>query len=157
MRIGKYILPFTLVVLVTCFVAGRQSEAALGESAALPGADKQELSVRQYPATAYGRYTVRETKSASSVIREYASPAGVVFAIAWNGRVHPDLTQILGVYDTEYKDALSHVVRKPGSRRAFKLSTPQIVVEKWGHMRDQHGRAYVTSMVPSGVNIDDLK
>jgi hypothetical protein len=32
-----------------------------------------------------------------------------------------------------------------------------VVVERWGHMRDLHGRAYLPALLPDGVTVDDLQ
>ena len=46
--------------------------------------------------------------------------------------------------------------REPG-RRNQKVETNRIVVEKWGHMRNLQGRAYVPALIPAGVSIDEIK
>jgi hypothetical protein len=101
-------------------------------------------------------YTVQELQSDSVTVREYVAPTGIVFAIAWNGLIHPDLTSLLGSYVGEYRTALQHVLRQHGSRHR-KVETAQIVVEKWGQMRNLQGRAYVPALIPSGVSIDEIK
>ncbi|MBF0539787.1 MAG: DUF2844 domain-containing protein, partial [Nitrospirae bacterium] len=89
-------------------------------------------------------------------VREYISPAGIVFGIAWNGLSHPDLKQLLGCYSGEYEKTLQQTPRKHGIRR-IQIKTDRTVVEKWGHMRNLKGRAYVPDLIPSGVNIDEIK
>ncbi len=42
-------------------------------------------------------------------------------------------------------------------RKRQQLTTDNIVVEKWGHMRNLQGRAYVPGLVPAGVSIDEIK
>ncbi|MCG6536460.1 MAG: DUF2844 domain-containing protein, partial [Syntrophales bacterium LBB04] len=53
--------------------------AVLGEPADAP-AQGQTPAVRLSPAVGY---TVRETRSDAVTLREYISPKGIVFAIAW--------------------------------------------------------------------------
>lgn len=44
-------------------------------------------------------YTVRETTLGSgTVVREYVSTAGTVFALSWQGPVTPNLSDLLGTY-----------------------------------------------------------
>ena len=132
--------------------------AALGESADSITSDRKSLSAVRGAGAAIIRngYTIQTIESDSTTVREYLSPSGAVFGIAWNGLVHPDLTGLLGPYAGEYKDALRQTPRKPGSRR-LQVKTDRIVVEKWGHMRNLQGRSYVPSLIPSGVSVDDIK
>jgi hypothetical protein len=91
-----------------------------------------------------------------TVVREYVSTSGVVFGIAWNGLIHPNLTQLLGSYAGEYQEALLQTPRIKGSRH-LQVKTSGVVVEKWGHMRNLQGRAYVPSLIPPGVRVDEIK
>src|SRR5208283_5627780 len=137
-----YCLFLVLGLLMVCFAAARRVQATLGEPAYSIEVDRQALSAVQRPVTVRNGYTVQEVESNANRVREYVSPGGVVFGIAWNGRVNPDLSQLLGSYEGEYRAALSQVPRIKGNRRSLQVETSHIVVEKWGHMRDQRGRAY---------------
>src|ERR1035437_3057014 len=90
-------------------------------------------------------YTVEMVVSDATTVREYVSSAGIVFGIAWDGYVNPDLTQLLGSFWGEYSSASKNSSRKFG-RKHQQISTDNIVVEKWGHMRNLQGRAYVPSL-----------
>jgi len=89
-------------------------------------------------------------------VREYISASGVVFGVAWNGLIHPDLTQLLGSYAGEYQEVLQQTKRKAG-RRSIRVTTGHIVVEKWGHIRNLQGRAYIPALIPQGVTVDEIK
>jgi hypothetical protein len=131
--------------------------AALGEPADSVARDREAMSAaRGATTTVRTGYTVQEVVSDSVTVREYISPAGIVFAVAWNGYTPPDLTQLLGSYAREYDDALRKSKRKPGRRHA-QIKTDRVVVEKWGHMRNLQGRAYVKALIPQGVSIDEIK
>jgi hypothetical protein len=157
MKIRIYSLSLALVLSMVCFVTAQRVQATLGESAYSIESDRQALSAVQRPEAVRKGYTVQEVESGAAMVREYVAPSGVVFAIAWNGRVNPDLSQLLGSYEGEYREARSQIPREKGNKRSFKVKTPHIVVEKWGHMRDLRGRAYVPSMVPAGVSVDEIK
>ena len=138
------------------FATAQWAQATLGESADSIESDRNALSAVRRATTGRNGYTVQEIDSDSTVVREYISPTGVVFGIAWNGLIHPDLTQLLGSYSSEYQEALRQTPRKYG-RRSLRVKTKRLVVEKWGHMRNLQGRAYAPSLVPQGVSIDEIK
>ena len=142
-----------LVITLGCC---QWSYAALGGSADTIAADSKAHGAVRRSSVAYSGYTVEEVVSEASTVREYLSPSGMVFGIAWSGYVHPDLSQFLGFYWDEYSAALQKSGRKYGSKRQ-RLTTENIVVERWGHMRNLRGRAYLPGLLPAGVNIDDIK
>lgn len=130
--------------------------ATLGDSADSIESDRNVLSADRHAAAVRNGYTVQEVDAGSTFVREYVSPSGVVFAIAWNGLIHPDLDQLLGSYIDDYRKAQQETPRTPGQRR-LQLKTDRIVVEKWGHMRNLQGRAYDPALIPSGVSIDEIR
>jgi hypothetical protein len=134
----------------------RQAGATLGGSADSVTTDRKALSAVQGAIAVKPGYTVREIVSDATHVREYVSPGGIVFAIAWNGFMPPDLTTLLGSYATEYQQALQNTPRQTGVRHQ-QVQGKRVVVEKWGHMRNLQGRAYVPGLVPSGVSLDELK
>ena len=148
---------------IVCFILAslvlsipRSAQATLGEPAASVESDRKALSAQPRTPTARGSYTVQEVVSDANTVREYVSSSGVVFAVAWNGLTHPDLTPLLGSYVGDYRQALQKTKRTPG-RRSLAVKGDRVVVEKWGHMRNLQGRAYVPALIPSGVSIDEIK
>jgi hypothetical protein len=141
--------------VITLATAGRV-QAALGESMNSVESDRKAFSAVHHATQARNGYTVQELKSDANVVREYISPSGIVFAIAWNGLSHPDLTTVLGTYVGEYQQALLHTPGRKGTRH-LQVKTGRIIVEKWGHMRNMQGRAYIPALIPSGVSIDEIK
>jgi len=136
--------------------AAHVAEAALGESADSITFDRKSLSAVLGATTTRDSYTIQSIESDATTVREYISPSGVVFGIAWNGLTHPDLAPLLGSYASEYQEALRQTPRKQG-RRSIHIETRHIVVEKWGHMRNLQGRAYVPDLIPPGVSIGEIK
>jgi len=154
-RLSAVFLGFGLVVAV--LAVAQQAQAVLGESADSVTMDQKTLSAARGATTAvHNGYTVQEVKSDATTVREYVSSSGIVFGIAWQGRTHPDLAKLLGSYAGEYQEALRKTPRQPG-RRHLQVKTDRVVVEKWGHMRKLQGRAYVPALIPSGVNVDEIK
>ena len=101
-------------------------------------------------------YTVQEMGSGANTVREFVSPSGQVFGLAWNGLSRPNLSQLLGSYFDEYQKAAKVAGRARG-HRAHSLKSDNVVVEESGHMRALKGRAYVPALVPQGVSVDEIK
>jgi len=141
---------------VSMLILAPRADAALGGTAASVASDRAALSAVHRATTVRGAYTVQELQSGSTTVREYVAASGVVFAVAWNGRTHPDLATLLGSYAGEYRAALRQTPRKRGLRRQ-QVQSDQVVVEKWGHMRNLQGRAYSPALLPSGVTIDEIR
>ena len=144
------------MVLVALQMSGHSAHAALGGSADTIATDSKALKGVHRATSIRSGYTVEEVVSDATTVREYVSPSGVVFGIAWNGYMHPDLTQLLGSYSGEYSAARQKASRSFGRKRQ-QLATDSIVVEKWGHMRNLQGRAYVPGLIPTGVNVNEIK
>lgn len=143
-----------LVALVLSIPA--RAHATLGGPADSVEADRKALSAVRRSTTPVDGYTVQEVVSDANTVREYVSSSGVVFAVAWNGFTHPDLTVLLGVYAGEYQKASKQTPRTPG-RRSSQVKGGRVVVETWGHMRNLRGRAYVPTLIPHGVSLDEIK
>ncbi len=156
MKIKTYALFMSIALSATIVVYAQQAQATLGGSEDSITSDREALSAVRRTTMIQSNYTVHEIASGSTVVREYVSADGVVFGIAWNGLIHPDLTQLLGAYAGEYHAALKQTPREPGRRR-LRVKANHVVVEKWGHMRNLQGRAYVPALVPPGVRIDEIR
>jgi hypothetical protein len=155
-RLFAYTLFFGLGLSAAIFANAIRAHAALGESVDSIASDSRALLAVRHATTARTNYMVHEIGSDATVVREYVSPSGVVFGIAWNGLIHPDLTPLLGSYANEYREALRKTPREHGHRR-LQVKTNRVVVEKWGHMRNLQGRAYAPALIPSGVSVDEIK
>jgi len=156
MKRNLYILFVCLGFSAVLFAAAQRVQATLGESSDSISHDKKVLSAVQRSRTVLNGYTVHEIDSAPNVVREYVSASGIVFGIAWQGLIHPDLTRLLGSYAGQYQEALLQTPRIRGSRR-LQVKSSGVIVEKWGHMRNLQGRAYVPSLIPPGVSVDEIK
>jgi hypothetical protein len=102
-------------------------------------------------------YAVHEMKvPGGTVIKEFVSPAGRVFAVAWHGPFLPEMQQILGSYFQQYSAALQ-ARKKHYGHGPLNMQEPGLVVQTGGHMRAYVGRAYVPEMLPQGVKTDEIK
>jgi hypothetical protein len=141
------------VVISVLFLYSPQSFAALGDDASSINADEAHLnaSVR---VTARAYYSIHEMQTAKgTVIRQYVSPAGRVFAITWKG-FSPDLQLLLGDHFNEYLVAASQTAHHG---RGVHVETNDLVFDSGGHMRYVVGRAFLRSQIPSGVSTDELR
>lgn len=146
-------IAFLAVVVI---LMPHHAQAALGEHADPDSSFRKSFKATRILTERHLNYTVQELQSETMTLRKYVSDGGIVFGMTWEGLTHPDLTPLLGRYAPEHKQALHKAGRQPG-RRYLKLETENIVVEKWGHIRKQRGKAYAPHLIPEGVDIDDIK
>ena len=127
--------------------------AALGDIEASVQVDQARMEATR-TVTPTERLTVHELKTAGATVREFVSPAGMVFAVAWQGAALPDLRQLLGAYFDSYvaEAASRHVRRAP-----LVIELPGLVVHSSGHMRAFAGQAYLPQNLPSGVSAEDIQ
>jgi len=137
--------------------------AALGGDQTSVATDmaKMKASVK---VTSTKAYTVHEIKSTNRiVVREYVSPEGKVFGVAWQGPFMPDLQQILGTYFEQFSVAAQEAkraedARRPSyGRRPLSIQQPGLVVENSGHLRAYTGRAYDPELLPQGVTAEAVR
>lgn len=152
---GRRVVPLVGIAVVL-LLHSQHAWAALGEPVSSVGADRRALSATRRHSTTRSSFSVEELVSNANVVREYVSPSGIVFGIAWNGLSHPDLTLLLGSYASEYRDA-ARKAKRAGAHRSRTVRTGRVVVETWGHMRNLQGRAYAPGLLPSGVTADEIK
>lgn len=130
------------------------ASAALGGVSASSEADRAAMngSMRVLPGA---KYTVHEIEAPSGTkIREYVSPAGNIFAVAWDGPIMPDLRQTLGNYFDRYTAAAAG---RQAGRRQIEVREPDFVVQARGHMRAFSGTAYLPQALPEGVAPEELR
>jgi len=100
-------------------------------------------------------YAVHELQAPGGpVVREYVSPSGTVFGVAWQGTSKPDLQQLLGDHFEEVQQAMPG---RAARRGPVVIHEPGLVFEMGGHMRAVAGRAYLPQLLPSGVQADAIR
>jgi hypothetical protein len=148
---------FSAVVCVTLVMLGRAFPAAasLGGDVSTVQADRVHMQGALIQVTASGPYTIHEMRAASgTTVREFVSPSGMVFGVAWQGPYVPDLRQVLGTYFDPYQRAAQAAQAKRSGHGPLLINDPNFVVEQRGHPRAFSGRAYVLQLMPSGVQPD---
>ena len=106
------------------------------------------------PMLQYDRHDI--TTGPGAVVHEYLSRAGTIFAVTWQGPLPPDLRQLFGSYFEPFRNA-AVAQSTPGGHRHLSIVQSDFVVESSGHLRAFQGKAYVPSLVPSGVSVADLQ
>lgn len=133
------------------------ASAALGGDVNSVQEDQAQMkgSVKIRPGAAYAVHEI--TTSARTVVREYVSPEGKVFGVAWQGPFMPDLHQLLGTHFEQYLAAVQANRDVRARRRPLNIQEPGLVVQTSGHVRAYFGRAYVPEMVPQGVSAETIR
>ena len=148
-----------LIALGALFVAGG-AHAVLGASASTIATDQTQLKAVGRVAAAAVSATVQSHElilADGSSIREYVNGAGIVFAVAWSTRFKPKLLPLLGEHAAGYAAAASAAMSKAGIQRRIVLEHDDLVVHASAHLNAHIGIAYLRSLVPEGVRVDDLR
>ncbi|HUJ40819.1 MAG TPA: DUF2844 domain-containing protein [Candidatus Acidoferrales bacterium] len=141
-------------IVLALLVGAAPLWAALGEPEQSVQQDRARIS-GQSRSTEFASYTMHEiTASGGRVIREYVSPSGTVFGVAWEGPTMPDLSSLLGSYFSAFQQAASASTRRRGP---LYIRVGSLVVESVGHMRAFRGRAYVSDLIPAHVSKDVVR
>ena len=134
--------------------------AVLGDNAASVLTDQARMkgTLRSVDAHIYVMHQI--TAPTGTVVREFVSPGGAVFGVAWEGQFPPDLQQLLGPYYQQAQQAQQEAssAQQPRRRRApVAIETPGLVMYESGHVRSFHGQAYIPQLVPQGVQASDIR
>ena len=140
-----------LSILLILMMGSIPAWASLGDDVSSVNADQNVLQgqIRKEVHTGYELHQI--TTSDGSVVKEFVSPQGKVFGIAWQGHGIPNLQQLLGSYATRLRQGQrTRVV----PRRAVSIQADDFVFFSFGYLRFFRGRAYVPSLVPSNVSAE---
>jgi hypothetical protein len=153
---AKLIL-WATILLATLLMTNSFAFAGLGEDASSVQADwvRMQGSVRTTQTQAY---TVHEIQTATgTVVREFVSPSGKVFGVAWQGPWPPNMRQILATYFEQYQRAAQAKMNSRAGRRPLLIELPGLVVQSGGHTRSFAGRAYIPDMLPQEVSAEAIR
>jgi len=145
-----------LIGLLTVGAISLPAMAALGGDVSSVQEDQAHMKAALQIRTGQA-YTVHELHQESgTVVKEFISPAGKVFAVSWSGPFIPDLRQLLGEYFDKFSQAAQTRAQRPG-RTPLMIEQDGLVVQTGGHMRAFTGRAYLTDKLPEGVSTDAIR
>ena len=152
---AKYLAGLLVLVVATDGLAAL-GQAPFSRSPVVSAAPKARL-LAPSAAVQEAAYTVHELQlDTGTVVREYASASGQVFAVTWRGPVLPDLSQWLGGYFGAFKQEADQL-RQAGRRGSpINMAQEGLVVRSNGRMRNFFGHAYVPALVPPTIQINDV-
>ena len=147
----------TLLALIFSLAFSLPARAALGGDISSVQNDQAHMK-GALRSTAAGNYVVHEiTDSNGTVVREYASPGGKVFAVAWQGRWTPDLRQLFGTYFDQFAQAAQVKQSQRPDRGPLSIQEPGLTVHTSGSMRNVFGRAFIPEQMPEGLDPDSVR
>jgi hypothetical protein len=152
MRIAVRIARFAVVLLLAV-----PSFAALGGK--LDSVERDQLRLRgamHFRQTA--SYVIYEIQCpAGTIVREYLSTSGRIFAVEWQGPFIPELQPLLGKYFAQYSRSSAEQRARYVGKRPLRINEPGLVIDTSGHMGAYWGRAIDPGLLPAGVGIDDIR
>jgi Protein of unknown function (DUF2844) len=130
--------------------------ASLGSNISTVESDRAQMNA-SVQVMRHDAYDIHEIQApAGTVVDEYVSPAGTVFAVTWRGQFPPPMQQILGTYFQQYSAALQARPKQYG-HRPLNIQQSGLVVQTSGHMRAHSGRAYIPDLLPQGMTVDQIQ
>jgi hypothetical protein len=130
--------------------------ATLGRAPNTPERTPPQAGPRQ-AVPADNLYTVHQTVlPTGTVVTEFASLRGQVFALKWQGPVLPDLSQFFGDYFPAFQAAARQRHASGARGGALLVQQRNLVVLSRGRMGRFEGHAYAPELVPAGVTVGDL-
>jgi hypothetical protein len=104
------------------------------------------------------QYSIQELSTSTGiVVREYISPSGKVFGIAWNGPFVPEMKVLLGGYFEHYSQLAKAQRESRVGRHPLNIEDPLFVMQTSGHMGAYSGRAYDPQLLPQGLRGDQIQ
>jgi len=145
-----------LAVCAAWLAAASPSHAALGGGFDSVAADRLHLSAKIASASAVTHTVHTLTLANGSVVREYASPDGVVFAVSWHGAARPDLRQLFGAYFDRFQTD-NPLVSGRRTHRPLAADHADFVVRSGGHPGASWGVAWLPLAAPAGFTVNDIQ
>ncbi|HVN46637.1 MAG TPA: DUF2844 domain-containing protein [Steroidobacteraceae bacterium] len=146
-------LPRALLLMSAAACFSAPAFAALGGDAISVESDRAAVKgvLRVTPFLEYDMHEIRT--DAGTVIHEYVSPQGKVFAISWRGPGLPNLAQLLGDYSAQLAQA---VPRPHYNHHHLRVTSPNVIMESDAYLRTLSGRAWVPALLPQNFAAKDI-
>jgi hypothetical protein len=138
-------------------VLSPSAKAELGGNESSVKTDQQKLrgAVRVQHAQSFAVHEIRTENN--SVVREFVSPEGKVFAVAYQGASLGESNQVLGSYSVQLAQAIGKVHGGRHVGGPVVVHAGNMVYEASGHMRSYTVRAYVPESMPAGVALEEIR
>ncbi len=147
-----------LIAAAILMSAPRFASAALGGDATTIDADRIHMQGALLRISRTDAFTIHEVQSSTgTAIREYVSPSGTVFAVAWQGPWMPDMRQLLGAYFDRFQRGAEAARRSHRGHGPLRVDDGEMVVVVSGHARAFSGVATVPRLTPNGVRADAIR
>lgn len=133
--------------------------AALGASPSygIKGSDLPAKRMATIERLQFSTYKVeRSVQESGLLVSEFTNPDGVVFAVAWQGPILPDLKVLLGLHFGTFMASTEGATRTRSLGSPMVVKTDAVVIQSLGRMRGFRGYAYMPSLVPANVLITDV-
>jgi hypothetical protein len=145
------------VALLLATLPGRAA-AELGGTLATVDTDRVKMQGALLRIAQTGPFAMHEIRTAAGTnVRQFISPSGTVFGVAWDGPWQPDLHQLLGPYFDRFTQAAQVVRHARKGRGPLSIRDGDLVVDISGHPRAFVGRAYLAPLLPQGVDPSSIK
>lgn len=107
-------------------------------------------------ASATAGYSIKTaTLENGTTVQEFVGTDGIVFAVTWKGAFQPNLKELLGSHFSTMTKAAQ--ARPMAGNSQLSVKDSDVVILSSGHMRSVSGRAWIPSLLPSGVTPDDIQ
>lgn len=146
-----------LYLFISCLAFSANCLAGLGEHFSSIANDQKKFQIQKLNVSTLPKYTVHEISKTNLTLKEFVNADGIIFAVTWKGSAQPDLNTLLGPYQNECAQAMKVRQRQPGLHRIGKTVSENVVIERSIFGRAAQGRATVTSLIPAGVSLSDIR
>jgi len=154
MKCAMRVSTVLVTTLLAALVLSASAFAELGGGTETVSRDRAYFKATEQ-VTQAATHAVHEMQTPSGArLREYVSPSGTVFGVAWESSLRPNLKQLLGSHFDQYAQAIQTTRQRRGP---VVVHSAGLVVESAGHMRGFVGHAYIPSLLPEGVTANDIR
>lgn len=143
--------------ILALLAAPRAASASLGGDVSSVTVDWSRLNGVDQVVAGPGGHVHEIRLPGGTIVREYLSAAGVVFAVTWRGPFRPNLRQLLGGYFDAFEQEAQAARSRRRGRGPLVVRRPELVVEMGGHVRDFFGRAIALSLVPQAASVAEIQ
>jgi hypothetical protein len=146
-----------LFCAVFAIFAASEAHATLGASAASIETDR--VATKTAHALLHETvYTRHELTNQKLKLHEFsANDTGKVFALAWQGSMHPDFKTLLGDYYPEFEAAYAQAKKSHHHGGVISAESENLHFELGGRMSSVYGQVWIKSTLPTGMDRHEIQ